>query len=120
MARKGILSQEEIDALLGIAKISNREADLGKKKSLLKREQSTSFTEPALSTTSLIVSATLVRKTITLEEYLNLQIGDFLPLNLNSTIAVDIANTPIFTAVIERFIDKRALRLIDQLDYEKT
>ncbi|MGQ3888890.1 FliM/FliN family flagellar motor switch protein [Legionella sp. CNM-1927-20] len=118
MARKGILSQEEIDALLGIAKSGNQLTNLKETKSSLIKEEKTSLSEKTFSAVNLMINATLAYKTITLEEYLSLQVGDFLPLELTPTVTINIAKTPVFTATIERYIDKRALKLVDRLSYD--
>ncbi|WP_131781279.1 FliM/FliN family flagellar motor switch protein [Legionella gresilensis] len=118
MARKGILSQEEIDALLGIARSSNRLIKLKETKSSKIKEAKKSLSEKNLSAVNLMINVLLTYKTITLEEYLGLQIGDFLPLELAPTVTINLAKTPVFTATIERYIDKRALKLVDRLSYD--
>ncbi|STX52025.1 flagellar protein [Legionella busanensis] len=120
MARKGILSQEEIDALLGIARPSNQLINLKKTKPSVLKEEKKSLSEKNLLAVNLIINVPLIYKTITLEEYLNLQVGDFLPLELTPTVTINLAKTPVFTATIERYIDKRALKLVDRLSYDKT
>jgi flagellar motor switch protein FliM len=117
MARKGILTQEEINALLGIAK-SGSKLVLKETKVVLTKGDSKSIPEDTFSAVNLMISAMLTHKTITLENYLNLQVGDFLPLELTPTITINIAKAPIFTATIERNIDKRALKLVDRFNYD--
>ena len=113
MPRKGILTQEEIDALLRISTIDNfasleNKAPTIPEKSNISREH--------LAITTLMIRSLSATKITTLEEFLNWQVGHFLPLSL-STVTVDIAKTPIFTATIDRHIDKRSLKLIDKIDY---
>lgn len=116
MGIREILTQEEINALLRISTAPKRLNNLTKKKSQFKTKNKLPHQG---ITIDLLLRSTLVSKTTTLEDYLNWQVGDFLELGTLPKITLEVASTPIFTATLEKSIDKRALKLSARIHYEK-
>lgn len=65
----------------------------------------------------LTVSAAMAETITTLGKVMSLQIGDFIPLDMNEIVTLDIEGTPSFTATLGSANDKRALKIIKNISY---
>lgn len=65
----------------------------------------------------LTVSAAMAETVTTLGKVMSLQIGDFIPLEMNEVVTLDIEGTPSFTATLGSAHDKRALKIIKNISY---
>lgn len=64
-----------------------------------------------------LVSATMGESHSSLGAVMSWQEGDFIPIEMKEVVTLDIEGTPSFTATLGSAGDKRALRIIDKIDY---
>lgn len=65
----------------------------------------------------LTVSSAMGRAEGTLEYVVSWQVGDFIPMEMHEIVTMDIEGIPSFTATLGKANDKRALQLIDRINY---
>lgn len=65
----------------------------------------------------LTVSSAMGQTDGTLEHVVNWQAGDFIPMEINEIVTLDIEGIPSFTATLGSANDKRALQIIDVINY---
>ncbi|MBL7479040.1 flagellar motor switch protein FliM [Legionella bononiensis] len=65
----------------------------------------------------LTVSAAMAETVSTLGKVMSWQVGDFVPLEMNEIVTLDIEGTPSFTATLGSTNDKRALKIIKNISY---
>lgn len=65
----------------------------------------------------LTVSASMAETISTLGKVMSWQVGDFVPLEMNEVVTLDIEGTPSFTATLGSANEKRALKIIKMISY---
>jgi flagellar motor switch protein FliM len=65
----------------------------------------------------LTTSSVMGRTNDTLDTVMNWKAGDFIPLEVNDIVTLDIEGIPSFTATLGSANDKRALQIIDIIKY---
>lgn len=65
----------------------------------------------------LLVTSVMAQTTSTLGKVMEWQIGEFLPLEMQEVVTMDIEGTPSFTATLGSANDKRALKIIKKISY---
>lgn len=65
----------------------------------------------------LSVSSAMAQTNTTLGKVMGWQIGEFVPLEMNEIVTLDIEGTPSFTATLGSANDKRAVKIIKQISY---
>lgn len=65
----------------------------------------------------LVISASLAKTRGSLESVVDWKEGDFIPMQLSETVTLDIEGIPSFTATTGTANDKRALKIIDPINY---
>ncbi|ARG97970.1 flagellar motor switch protein FliM [Legionella micdadei] len=65
----------------------------------------------------LVVSSVMAQTNSTLGKVMSWQVGDFIPLEMNEVVTLDIEGTPGFTATIGSANDKRAVKIIKKISY---
>ncbi|RMX21985.1 flagellar motor switch protein FliM [Legionella jordanis] len=65
----------------------------------------------------LIVSSVMAKTSTTLGKVMEWQVGDFIPMEKNEEVTLDIEGTPGFTAIMGSANDKRAVRIIKKISY---
>lgn len=65
----------------------------------------------------LTVSAAMAETVSTLGKVMSWQVGDFVPLEMNEIVTLDIEGTPSFTATLGSSNEKRALKIIKNISY---
>lgn len=65
----------------------------------------------------LSVSASMAETVSTLGQVMSWKVGDFVPLEINEEVTLDIEGTPSFTATLGSTNEKRALKIIKIIRY---
>lgn len=129
MADREVLSQEEIDALLNTVEVEEKSTDEGMtrdpQKTQAKAKNDLTKINPnmvmplkeELMDVEMAVSSIMAQTNSTLGKLMSWQVGDFISLEMNEVITLDIAGTPGFTATIGSTNDKRAVKIIKKISY---